>query len=500
MAEIKCPHCGEVFQVDESGYAQIVAQVRDHEFGEALAQREAQLRELLNKDVTHAVEQVQAEAARKAAERELETRRATDELTAKLAAAQAEARRAEAEHEGLVATLRQQISAADALRDAAVEKARSSSEHRVAELEQKVALLAQQAEDREQAAASEREAAVLKAQAEASQRESALTTRIAALEGEAKQAEESFRRQLAEEQAFRERAIRDKDDEIARVRNERTALSTKMLGESLEQHCEMEFNKMRALAFPRAVFAKDTIAVSDGEGDRPTKGDFIFRECDENGTEIISIMFEMKTEQEDGAGHKTNESHLKKLDADRRKKNCEYAVLVSTLEPDSDLYNQGIVDVSWQYPKMFVVRPQFFVPIIGLLRGAALTAATYRAELEQMRQQNIDVTNFEAKMDRFKEGFRRDVESAGKNFASALKEIDAAIDHLEKVKRALTTTERYLGQAEKKVDDQLTIRKLTWGNPTMRAMFDQAREAVEEPSPEPDLGNPDEAEEPDSVE
>ena len=510
MAEIKCPHCGKVFQVDESGYAQIVAQVRDHEFAEELARREAQVKEAYAREKTHAVEQARAEAARVAAEREGRMSALAAQVETLKAQREAAVGEAQAAAEQQVAGLRQQIAVLEqqaqareeaiaTQQEAAVLQAKASSERRVAELEQQLAVLTKQAEDRDRVAASEREAAVLKAQAEASQRESELTTRIAALEGEAKQAEESHRLQLAEEQRYRERAIRDKDDEIARIRNERATLSTKMLGESLEQHCEIEFNKMRALAFPRAQFAKDTIAVSEGEDDRPTKGDYIFREFDEAGTEIISIMFEMKTEQEDGAGHRTNESHLKKLDADRRKKNCEYAVLVSTLEPESDLYNQGIVDVSWQYPKMFVVRPQFFIPIIGLLRGAALSVVSYRAELEQMRQQSIDVTHFEERMEAFKEGFSKNYEAASRKFGAAIEEIDKTIDHLNKVKENLLSSERQLRLANDKAEG-LTIRKLTWGNPTMRAKIEEARAEAAAGVPEPDLGDPDEAEEPDSIE
>ena len=550
MAEIKCPHCGTVFQVDESGYAQIVAQVRDHEFSEELARREGQLRATFEKDIAHAVEREKAESARMAAEadgrvaalsaqiealkaqgdtaaaeaqasaeqqmaelkqqivllqqeasareqavrteRELAVKRATDDLESKLAAAKAEAERASVEHEGRLAALNQQLAAAATERDAAVLQAEAASRQRISELEQSVALLRQQATTREREAATERDLAV---QAATSQ----LSMQLATLEGESKQTEASLRQQLAEEQAFRERALREKDDQIELIRNQRAMLSTKMLGESLEQHCEIEFNRMRAMAFPRASFEKDTVAVSEGEGDRATKGDYIFRECDDAGVEILSIMFEMKTEQEDGTGHKTNESHLKKLDADRRKKGCEYAVLVSTLEPESDLYNQGIVDVSWKYPKMFVIRPQFFLPIIGLLRGSALNAASYRAELEQMRQQSIDVTTFEAKMEAFKEGFSKNYEAASRKFGAAIDEIDKTIDHLNKVKENLLSSERQLRLANDKAEG-LTIRKLTWGNPTMKAMFDEARDMDANDTAEPDLGNPDEAEEPDSVE
>ena len=537
MAEIKCPNCGKVFQVDESGYAQIVAQVRDHEFGKALTQREAQLRATFEKDVAHAVEQARARAEREAVERDgriasltaqldalkarqeaalgeaqadadqrvaalqqqialltqdaeareksaatdrdLAVSNATEGLSAQLAKAKAEAAQAEVRHEGELAVLRQRLDAAESQREAAVLEARAQAGSRVSELEQQVALLRQQARDREQTAATERDLAVQTATSE-------LSTRLATLAGEAKQTEASLRQQLAEEKSYHEHQLRDKEDEIERLKTSRAMLSTKMLGESLEQHCEIEFNKVRAYAFPHAEFAKDTVAVSEGEGDRPTKGDYIFRECDESGTEILSIMFEMKTEQEDGTGHRSNESHLKKLDADRRKKGCEYAVLVSTLEPESDLYNQGIVDMSWKYEKMFVIRPQFFIPIIGLLRGAALNAVAYKAELAEMRRQNLDVTHFEEALGDFQEKFGKDFERAGKRFSEAIESIDKAIADLQKTKDKLLASENSLRLANDKAQG-LTIRKLTFKNPTMRAMLAEARERRSEEDADVDV-------------
>ena len=241
-------------------------------------------------------------------------------------------------------------------------------------------------------------------------------------------------------------------------------LSTKMVGESLEQHCAAEFNKLRATAFPRAYFEKDNDVV-DG-----TKGDYVFRECDEDGTEVVSIMFEMKNENDETATKHRNEDFLKKLDADRRKKGCEYAVLVTLLEPESELYNEGIVDMGYRYEKMYVVRPQFFIPIISILRNAALSAMTYKAELARARSQNVDVTRFEEQMEDFKAKFGRNYELASRRFQQAIDEIDKTIDHLQKTKDALLGSERNLRLANDKAQD-LTIKRLTRNNPTMKAAF-----------------------------
>ena len=383
MAEIKCPHCGKVFQVDESGYAQIASQVRDAEFAHALHEREAAL-------------------------------------------AEAEGRKRE------LALARSREQAGEAM-----EQLRAKAADDLAQREKRIAVL----EARIEGADAERKAAVGEARAE-------LRSTIA-----------------------------DRDAEIERILDQRSRLNTKLLGESLEQHCEIEFNRIRATAFPRAEFTKDTIAVSEEEDDRPTKGDYIFRECDEDGTEIVSIMFEMKTEQQDATRHKTNDAHLKKLDADRRKKSCEYAVLVSTLEPESELYNAGIVDVSWQYEKMYVVRPQFFIPIIGILRNAALNAASYKSELAQMRRANLDVTHFEEALVDFQERFGKDFERAGKRYAEAIESIDKAIADLQKTKEKLVASENALRLANDKAQG-LTIRKLTRNNPTMKGLLDEARAAA----------------------
>ena len=291
-------------------------------------------------------------------------------------------------------------------------------------------------------------------------------------QAERQQIEATHSLELEEAKKTATELIRYKDEEIERLRDMKARLSTKMVGETLEQHCETEFNRLRMTAFPRAYFEKDNDA-SDG-----TKGDFIFRECDEAGNEIVSIMFEMKNESDTTATKHKNEDFFKKLDQDRTKKGCEYAVLVTLLEPESELYNTGIVDVSYRYPKMYVIRPQFFIPLITLLRNAAMNALAYKQELALVRQQNIDVTNFEAKLEDFQGKFQRNYRIASDKFNTAIDEIDKTISHLQKVKENLLSSENNLRLANDKAQD-LTIRKLTRGNATMKAAFEAAREQGE---------------------
>jgi hypothetical protein len=263
-----------------------------------------------------------------------------------------------------------------------------------------------------------------------------------------------------------ETQIRDREETIERLKDLKAKLSTKMVGETLEQHCEIEFNKIRATAFPKAYFEKDNDARTG------SKGDYIFREYDDNGTELISIMFEMKNENDTTATKKKNEDFFKELDKDRTEKGCEYAVLVSMLEPNSELYNTGIVDVSYRYPKMYVIRPQFFIPMITLLRNAALNTLKYKNELAEVKAQNIDIANFEEELNKFKEAFGRNYELASQKFAKAIEEIDKSIDHLQKIKDALLGADRNLRLANDKAQD-VTIKKLTKGNPTMAAKFEE---------------------------
>lgn len=310
----------------------------------------------------------------------------------------------------------------------------------------------------------EKKLAVQAVQAIEKQRDS-LVNDVKTKELEKQNLENSLKQQFSTELQSKDTIIKFKDDEIARVKDMKLKLSTKMLGESLEQHCEIEFNKIRATGFQRAYFEKDN------DSRLGSKGDYIYRESDESGNEIISIMFEMKNEGDETATKKKNEDFFKELDKDRTEKKCEYAVLVSLLETDNALYNQGIVDVSHKHNKMYVVRPQFFIPIITLLRNAAMNSMEYKAELSLIRSQNVDITNFEEKINTFKEGFAKNYDLASRKFKTAIDEIDKTIIHLQKTKDALLSSENNLRLANNKADD-LTIKKLTHGNPTMKAKFD----------------------------
>ena len=556
MNQITCPKCGTVINLDESDYEGIVRQVRDDQFAHEVEERAASLRREHEQALELARSQAKAEldrvmAAQKAQLQEALARSSAElqEIKARSASELQEARAASA------AALQQAQSAGAAQlakeqseRAAELMRVRAEADARVAELSAKLEsaveeresavrvaaqrerMVAQQdaadqkEELREQLAARDAQIASLKAQldAGATQRDLAVTqavteARTSFEEERAKLARDldAARFELSHEQEVRaaekqqietahaleiEQArksaqdlIRYKDEEIERLRDMKARLSTKMVGETLEQHCETQFNQLRATAFPHAYFEKDNDA-SDG-----TKGDFIFRECDEAGNEIVSIMFEMKNENDTTATKHKNEDFFKKLDSDRKKKGCEYAVLVTLLEPESELYNTGIVDVSYRYEKMYVIRPQFFIPMITLLRNAAMNALAYKQELELVRQQNIDVTEFEEKLLGFQEGFNRNYDLASRKFQTAIDEIDTTIKHLQKVKDNLISSENNLRLANDKAQG-LSIRKLTRNNPTMKAAFAEAREerearalegvTVEEaPGAEPDLAD-----------
>ena len=426
--EIKCPHCGEAFTVDESGYAAILNQVRDQEF-----QREVDARVSL---------------AEKSREQEvaLAVTKAEEALRAQIA-----------ERDGELVNLKAQLSV----------------QQQQASMETQIAVQRAEAAAKDAQVAVERERDDLRGKVERARDE--LEAQKTRAEAELARARAEAQAQLAEKLRAKDELIADREREIERIQDMRARLSTKMLGESLEQHCEIEFNRLRPTAFPRAYFEKDNEVV---EG---TKGDFVFRDFDEEGNEIVSIMFEMKNEADDSTHRKTNESHFKKLDADRRKKGCEYAVLVSLLEPDNELYAAGITDVSYRFEKMYVIRPQFFIPLITLLRNAALSSLQYRKELALVRQQNIDVTNFEDQLADFKDRFGRNYRIASERFAKAIDEIDKSIDHLQKIKEHLLGSERNLRLANDKAED-LTVKKLTRKNPTMKALLDEARAAKEEQS------------------
>ena len=388
MQEIKCPNCGTTFQVDETGYAQILQQVRDKEFDKELKRREQELAQKKEDDLT---------IARMELEREIER-------------------------------LKAQLKNADTEKKLAVSEAVQEKDK---ELSDKMS-----------------EITVLKGQ-------------LSNKETESKLKEKSLKEQYAAE-------LRMKDEQIEYYKDFKAKQSTKMVGESLEQHCLTQFNQIRMTAFPNAYFEKDNDARTG------SKGDFIFREASEDGTEFISIMFEMKNELDATATKHKNEDFLKELDKDRSEKKCEYAVLVSLLEADNELYNNGIVDVSYRYPKMYVIRPQFFIPMITLLRNAALNSLKYQRELQIVKNQQLDLQNFENEMKAFKDGFARNYDLASRKFKTAIEEIDKTIDHLQKTKDALLSSENNLRLANNKAED-LSIKKLTRNAPSVRAMFEEIK-------------------------
>ena len=457
MHEIICPHCKKAFKIDEAGYADILKQVRDHDFEQQLHER----LELAEQDKRNAVELAttkvtsdleRAAAAKDAEIQELKAQLDAGEITRKLAVTEA-----------LNALEKERDNLANELKQAKHDKQTAS---RLAE-----ARLVNELQNA--AATKDSEIQSLKSKLDAIEiaQKLAITEAVTAVEKERDEAKNDleraqFEKQLAEKtlKDKYETQIKDRDDAIERLRDMKARLSTKMVGETLEQHCETEFNRIRATAFPKAYFEKDNDARAG------SKGDYVFRDSDEAGTEIVSIMFEMKNESDETATKKKNEDFLKELDKDRNEKSCEYAILVSLLEPDSELYNTGIVDVSHRYRKMYVVRPQFFIPMITLLRNAAQNSLKYKTELALVKEQNIDITNFESELEAFKTGFARNYELASRKFKTAIEEIDKTIDHLQKTKEALLGSENNLRLANNKADD-LTVKKLTKGNPTMAAKF-----------------------------
>lgn len=451
MNEIKCPHCGEMFTIDEAGFAAILMQVRDAEFDKEVRRHE----QLLTSEKQQAVQLAVAEALAKAQGDAAQKEARIAELEARL---QAEQRERE-----------NQQRLAHAERERALADAVATKDARIAELEQRV-------EAQGRAFEAEKKLAVEQARSALERERDALAAQVALKDAEKSQATSALKEQLAIELKAKDDIIAYKEGEIERYKDMKARLSTKMVGESLEQHCETEFNKIRAAAFPRAYFEKDNDA-SEG-----SKGDFIFRECDEEGNEIVSIMFEMKNESDDSSHRHKNEDFFKKLDADRRKKGCEYAVLVTLLEPESELYNQGIVDVSYRFEKMYAIRPQFFLPMISILRNAALNSMAYKAELAVVRNQNIDITNFEEQMETFKSGFARNYDLASRKFQTAIDEIDKTILHLQKTKDALVSSENNLRLANNKAQD-LTIKRLTRNNPTMKAAFEALAEEKDDARP-----------------
>ena len=462
MNEINCPHCKKAFKVDEAGYADIVKQVRDSEFDQQLRDR----LELAEKDKVNAVQlakeqaanEMQKTASTQAAESQaLQARLDAGEVNKELAVAQA-LNLVEKERDELANKLKQakqNNESASKLADANYSnKLQETSANKDAQIQELKAQLS--------ANEDAKKLAITKAVTIAEKERDHLQSQLDRAELQKELAETSLKDKY-------EIRIKDRDQEIERLRDMKARLSTKMVGETLEQHCETEFNRIRATAFPRAYFEKDNDARLG------SKGDYIFRDTDEHDTESVSIMFEMKNESDETATKKKNEDFLKQLDKDRTEKKCEYAVLVSLLEPESELYNSGIIDVSHRYPKMYVIRPQFFIPMITLLRNAAQNSLKYKTELAVVKAQNVDITNFENELDAFRSGFARNYELASKKFKTAISEIDKTIIHLQKTKEALLGSENNLRLANNKADD-LTVKKLTRKNPTMAAKFSELKD------------------------
>ena len=419
--------------------------------------------------VAKAEEELRAQIAQRDSQLAAQTEQFRAETKDLQLAAQNEKAELEKQLEALKAQLQAQASEADTARKLAVADALSAESDKLRAMEKERDSLAQQLETQRQQALTETQLALQKQESTLKDARIAVERERDELRAQVVREQEALARieaehkaTLAEKLSAKDELIADREREIERIQDMKARLSTKMLGESLEQHCEIEFNRMRPAAFPHAYFEKDNEVI---EG---TKGDFVFRDFDEEGNEIISIMFEMKNESDDSSHRHKNEDFFKKLDADRRKKGCEYAVLVTLLEPESELYNQGIVDVSYRFEKMYAIRPQFFLPMISILRNAALNSMAYKAELAVVRNQNIDITNFEEQMETFKSGFARNYDLASRKFQTAIDEIDKTILHLQKTKDALVSSENNLRLANNKAQD-LTIKRLTRNNPTMKS-------------------------------
>ena len=437
MNEIKCPHCQTVFTIDENSYADIVSQVRNKEFAEDV-----------HKQLEFAKKQFETE---KALAKEQEKRLYDEER---------------AQFEQKILSLELALKNADVKEEKNVQEALHQKEKEFSAIKAELDQLKQQLQFKEvelsqkfQEDLHEKERTILELKQAKELQQKEQEVQQTALK-------EKYELELRSKKDQFELELKAKDEAIAFYKDFKAKQSTKMVGESLEQHCEIEFNRLRMTAFPRAEFGKDNDAKTG------SKGDYIYREYDENGIEILSIMFEMKNENDETATKKKNEHFFKELDKDRHEKKCEYAILVSLLEADNELYNTGIVDVSYQYPKMYVVRPQFFIPIITLLRNAALNSLQYKRELALMRDQHIDITHFEEDLETFKKGFARNYELASKKFQSAIDEIDKAIKSLEKTKAALLSSENNLRLANNKAED-LTVKKLVKNNPTMKQRFEE---------------------------
>lgn len=466
MQEIKCPNCGQVFQVDETGYAQIVQQVRDSEFEKEIARRESELAEKRENELRMARMEQEKQFDKTLSEKESELADREKKIELLKAEKQSETEKIRTEKDNEIERLKTE-------RDREVERIKADKDREIdrlrADLTEQLNKLKAEVEKSD----TEKELAVTRAVQEKDKEIADKNAEITKLSGDLEvqqRQSELTEKQLVEQHKGE---LRLRDEEIERLKDFKARQSTKMVGESLEQHCQNQFNSIRMTAFPNAYFEKDNDARTG------SKGDFIFRESSDDGTEFISIMFEMKNEMDTTATKHKNEDFFKELDKDRKEKNCEYAVLVSLLEADNELYNNGIVDVSYKYEKMYVIRPQFFIPMITLLRNAALNSLKYQRELQIVKNQQVDILHFEENMESFKNAFGRNYELASRKFEDAINEIDKSIRQLEKVKEALTSSERNLRLANDKAQD-LSIKKLTKNAPTVKAMFEELAESREE--------------------
>ena len=459
MQEIKCPKCGEVFTVDESGYAAILKQVHDSEFDKEISRREKAFAAEKESAVTIAVAKSEEEKNKviEDLKNKIITLKAENEQALAVSSKESELAiaKTEADKDKIIAELKAKVAAYDADKATEIERIKASNALEIANKEQEIQRLNSQIEINK----SQSETAIERALQEKEKEILNLKNDIALEQSKWELSEKSLKEAHDAE-------LKHKDEEIAYYKDFKARQSTKMVGESLEQHCEIEFNKLRATAFQNAYFEKDNDAKTG------SKGDFIYRESSPDGVEFISIMFEMKNEADTTSTKHKNEDFFKELDKDRKEKKCEYAVLVTLLEADNELYNSGIVDVSYKYEKMYVIRPQFFIPLITILRNAALNSLSYRQELALVKNQNIDVTNFENSLQDFKTKFSNNYRIASEKFQNAIDEIDKTIDHLQKVKEGLLGSERQLRIANDKAQD-LSVKKLTRNNPTMKAKFEE---------------------------
>ncbi|MBE5838794.1 DUF2130 domain-containing protein [Butyrivibrio sp.] len=444
MAELKCPHCGQAFTVDDTELSSIVQQIRDKEFEKDLDRRTSELEKHLQEK--HALEMAAQE----------------DKITLKT--------KQQYEKE-----IENQVKIIEELKTKQYKELEEQNQ-KINELKEEKAAEIEQLKDKLREAQEKNSKLQLEIESTSDKTRLAVLEAVKKVEDEKHELESSFNEKardlenaLTQEKEKGKILLEQKEKEVEFYKDLKTKMSTKMVGETLEQHCEIQFNQLRATAFKNAYFEKDNDARTG------SKGDYIYRETDENGVEIISIMFEMKNEMDETATKHKNEDFFKELDKDRKEKNCEYAVLVSLLESDSELYNAGIVDVSYKYDKMYVVRPQCFIPMITLLRNAALGALSYKQELAAVRNQDIDISNFEDSLMKFKDDFSKNYNLAHKHFDAAIEEIDKTIQHLEKVKKELLGSDNQLRIANSKVDD-VSVKKLTRNNPTMKAKFDELKE------------------------